>query len=111
MNNFFAGVLPQEGGLESTASWKYTAAVMMCGLLTVVGVAFGVHSIAAGHEHTFGVSRAVPWGVLIAAYVFFVVTSTAALQWPTDASMSARSTARCDASPGTRCLGRTCKAW
>ncbi len=76
MNNFFAGVLPQEGGLESTASWKYMAAVMMCGLLTVVGVAFGVHSIAAGHEHTFGVSRAVPWGVLIAAYVFFVVTST-----------------------------------
>ncbi len=76
MNNFLAGVLPQEGGLESTASWQYTTAVMLCGLLTLAGVAFGIHSIFAGHEHTFGVSRAVPWGVLIAAYVFFVVTST-----------------------------------
>ena len=76
MNNLLAGVLPQEGGLESAASWKYTAAVMLCGVLTLVGVAFGIHSIIAGHEHTFGVTRDVPWGVLIAAYVFFVVTST-----------------------------------
>ena len=35
-----------------------------------------MHSLYAGHEHTFGVSRGVPWGILIAAYVFFVVTST-----------------------------------
>ncbi|MFC1831595.1 NrfD/PsrC family molybdoenzyme membrane anchor subunit [Thermodesulfobacteriota bacterium] len=76
MNNLLAGVLPQEGGLESTASWQYTLAVMLCGLLTLIGVAFGVHSIVVGHEHTFGVTRDVPWGVLIAAYVFFVVTST-----------------------------------
>ena len=76
MNNLLAGVLPQEGGLESTASWQYTLAVMLCGLLTLTGVAFGVHSIVVGHEHTFGVTRDVPWGVLIAAYVFFVVTST-----------------------------------
>ena len=76
INNLLAGVLPQEGGLESTASWTYTAAVFLLGLLTLVGVAFGVHSIIAGHEHTFGVTRDVPWGVLIAAYVFFVVTST-----------------------------------
>jgi len=76
MNNLLAGVLPQEGGLESPVSWKYSAAVLLCGLLTLVGVAAGVHSIVAGHEHTFGVSREVPWGILIAAYVFFVVTST-----------------------------------
>jgi Ni/Fe-hydrogenase subunit HybB-like protein len=76
MNNLLAGVLPQEGGLESPVSWKYSAAVLLCGLLTLAGVAAGVHSIVAGHEHTFGVSREVPWGILIAAYVFFVVTST-----------------------------------
>ncbi len=76
MNNLLAGVLPQEGGLESAASWKYNAAVLLCGFLTLVGVAAGVHSIVAGHEQTFGVSREVPWGILIAAYVFFVVTST-----------------------------------
>ena len=76
MNNLLAGVLPQEGGLSASSSWKYSAAVYLCGLLTIIGVAFGVHSIAVGHEHTFGVTRDVPWGVLIAAYVFFVVTST-----------------------------------
>jgi len=76
MNNLLAGVLPQEGGLESVASWKYTAAVFFCGLLTLAGVAAGVHSIAVGHEHTFGVTREVPWGILISTYVFFVVTST-----------------------------------
>jgi len=76
MNNLLAGVLPQEGGLDSSSSWKYSAAVYLCGLLTIAGVALGVHSIAVGHEHTFGVTRDVPWGILIAAYVFFVVTST-----------------------------------
>lgn len=76
MNNILAGVLPQEGGLEASGSGKYTAAIGLCGLLTVLGVAAGIHSIYAGHEHTFGVTREVPWGVLIAAYVFFVVTST-----------------------------------
>ena len=76
MNNLLAGVLPQAGGLEANGSGKYTAAISLCGLLTLVGVAAGIHSIYAGHEHTFGVSREVPWGILIATYVFFVVTST-----------------------------------
>ena len=76
MNKYLAGVLPQTGGLEASVSGKYNAAIGLCGLLTLIGVAAGVHSIYAGHEHTFGVSREVPWGILIAAYVFFVVTST-----------------------------------
>ena len=76
MNNFLSGVLPQEGGLESASSWKYSSAVYICLLLTLAGVAFGIHSLIAGHEHTFGVTRDVPWGILIGAYVFFVVTST-----------------------------------
>jgi len=76
MNNLLAGILPAEGGLEAPASGKYNAAIWLMAILTVVGVGAGVHSIWVGHEHTFGVSRGVPWGVLIAAYVFFVVTST-----------------------------------
>ena len=76
MNNVLAGILPAEGGLEATGSGKYTVAIGLLALLTLVGIGAGVHSIYAGHEHTFGVSRGVPWGVLIAAYVFFVVTST-----------------------------------
>ena len=76
MNNILAGILPQEGGLEAAGSGKYTIAIGVLSLLTVVGVAAGIHSLYVGHEHTFGVSRGVPWGILIAAYVFFVVTST-----------------------------------
>ncbi len=76
MNNLLAGIIPGEGGLDATGSGKYTITIGLLALLTVVGVAAGVHSIYAGHEHTYGVSRGVPWGILIAAYVFFVVTST-----------------------------------
>lgn len=76
MNNLLAGILPQEGGLEASEAGKYNIALGLLALVTLVGVAAGVHSLWAGHEHTFGVSRGVPWGMLIAAYVFFVVTST-----------------------------------
>lgn len=76
MNNLLAGVLPQEGGLEATDSGKFNLALGVLGVLTILGVGAGVHSLYVGHEHTFGVSQAVPWGSLIAAYVFFVVTST-----------------------------------
>ena len=76
MNNLLAGVLPQEGGLEATQSGKYDLAIKVMAALTVIGVLAGIHSLWVGHEHTFGVSRGVPWGSLIAAYVFFVVTST-----------------------------------
>ncbi|MGB3225275.1 MAG: NrfD/PsrC family molybdoenzyme membrane anchor subunit [Desulforhopalus sp.] len=76
MNNVLTGILPQEGGLEATESGKYNFTIGLLALLTVIGIGAGVHSLYVGHEHTFGVSRGVPWGILIAAYVFFVVTST-----------------------------------
>jgi molybdopterin-containing oxidoreductase family membrane subunit len=76
MNNFLAGVLPQEGGLVASPSRSYNAVIAIGGLLAALGLAAGLHSMYAGHEHTFGVTRDVPWGLLIAAYVFFVVSST-----------------------------------
>ncbi len=76
MENIMAKVLPQEGGLEGTRSGAYNAVIGLFGLLTLVGVAFGVHAMIVGHEHAYGVTREVPWGLMLAAYVFFVVTST-----------------------------------
>jgi len=76
MNNFLAGVLPQEGGLVASPSRSYNVTIAIGGLLAALGLAAGLHSMYAGHEHTFGVTRDVPWGLLIAAYVFFVVSST-----------------------------------
>ncbi len=49
---------------------------LLFGLLFAVGVAVGLHSFLVGHEHAYGVTREIPWGILISTYVFFVVTST-----------------------------------
>jgi len=76
MNNVLSTILPQQGGLEASESVKYTLTISLLALLTGIGIAAGIHSLYIGHEHTFGVSRGVPWGLLIATYVFFVVTST-----------------------------------
>lgn len=76
MEKVLARVLPQEGGLAGNESSVYNGAIGIFGLLTLVGVAFGIHAFFAGHEHVYGVTREVPWGLLLAAYVFFVVTST-----------------------------------
>jgi molybdopterin-containing oxidoreductase family membrane subunit len=76
MNDVLAKVLPSEGGLAGSSSKAYDLAIALSGLLALVGIAFGVHAFFTGHEHAYGVTRQVPWGLLIAAYVFFVVTST-----------------------------------
>ena len=76
MSDLIAGFIPRTGALNASKSGMYNAAIIVLGLLFLVGAGAGVHSIYVGHEHTFGVSREVPWGILIAVYVFFVVTST-----------------------------------
>ena len=76
MNTHLAGIFPRTGGLEARRSTTLTLTLAFLALLAVASIVAGIHSLVVGHEHTFGVSRGVPWGILIAAYVFFVVTST-----------------------------------
>ena len=76
MESILTKVLPQEGGLEGSRSGAYNGVIGILGALTVIGVAFGAHAMFIGHEHAYGVTREVPWGLMLAAYVFFVVTST-----------------------------------
>jgi molybdopterin-containing oxidoreductase family membrane subunit len=45
-------------------------------LIGMTGLSFGIHSLFAGHDHTFGTTREVPWGILISPYVFFACLST-----------------------------------
>ncbi len=56
--------------------FAFNGSIAILGFLTAAGIAFGLHALYAGHDHVYGVTRDVPWGLLIAAYVFFVVTST-----------------------------------
>ena len=45
-------------------------------LLTGIGVSFAIHALFVGHDHVFGTTREVPWGILITPYVFFACLST-----------------------------------
>lgn len=45
-------------------------------LISGVGLSFGLHSMLVGHDHTFGTTREVPWGLLISPYVFFACLAT-----------------------------------
>ena len=47
-----------------------------CTLITAIGLTFGIHALFVGHDHVFGTSREVPWGLLIAPYVFFACLAT-----------------------------------
>lgn len=78
MVNILTKVLPQEGGLEveGGSSGMYNGIIGLLSIFTVIGIAFGIHAMFAGHEHVYGVTREVPWGLMLGAYVFFVVTST-----------------------------------
>jgi len=76
MNKFLASVIPQAGGLEAATSRPYNLAVLLSAFFAAAGIAFGLHALIVGHEHAYGVTREVPWGLLISTYVFFVVTST-----------------------------------
>lgn len=76
MSEFIAGFIPRSGHLQgNNASW-YNALMIFFGLVALSGVTAGVHSLIVGHEHVFGVTREVPWGILISTYVYFVVTAT-----------------------------------
>ncbi len=48
--------------------------ISLCLVLAATGL--GLMTMFKGHEAYYNVYREVPWGILIAAYVFFVVTST-----------------------------------
>ncbi len=76
MSKIESAAVSVEKGLVSAASKSYNTAIAFLGFVAAVGIAFGIHAFFAGHDHVYGITREVPWGLLIATYVFFVVTST-----------------------------------
>lgn len=46
---------------------------LIIGGLYIIGAG---NILIKGHAHTLGVTRSVPWGIMISTYVFFVVSST-----------------------------------
>ena len=50
--------------------------LLISGLVVFSAAAVGLDAINTGYRFVYGVTREIPWGILIGAYVFFVVTST-----------------------------------
>ncbi|MGC9109758.1 MAG: NrfD/PsrC family molybdoenzyme membrane anchor subunit [Caldimicrobium sp.] len=50
--------------------------VGIAALVVLIAAMFGVNAMYTGYRHEYGITREIPWGILISGYVFFVVTST-----------------------------------
>ncbi|MDA8388296.1 MAG: polysulfide reductase NrfD [Nitrospiraceae bacterium] len=48
----------------------------LSGLIVFAAAMAGLDALNIGHRVAYGVTREIPWGLLIATYIFFVVTST-----------------------------------
>jgi Ni/Fe-hydrogenase subunit HybB-like protein len=65
-----------EGIQALFASRMYLNIFLFFGLVAVTAFALGLHGKFVGYRHVYGVTRQIPWGLLIAGYIFCVVTST-----------------------------------
>jgi len=45
-------------------------------LITIAGITAGAYATMTGHQIAYGISREVPWGILISSFAFFAITST-----------------------------------
>lgn len=58
------------------SSPRYKLIMALFAILTIIGIIAGIHAYFAGYHHVYNVNRDIIWGMLIAAYIFCVVTST-----------------------------------
>lgn len=64
------------GMTASAVSTMHLILLACFAILSTIGISFGVHALVLGHGETFNTTREVPWGLLIASYVFFASMST-----------------------------------
>lgn len=58
------------------ASPRYKMVMGILAIIVLIGAAIGIHGFFAGYHHVYGVTKQIPWGLLISTYIFCVVTST-----------------------------------
>jgi molybdopterin-containing oxidoreductase family membrane subunit len=63
----------EEGYLAST---KIKWLTHLFSLITIAGLTAGVYATMTGHQIAYGISREVPWGILLSSFAFFAITST-----------------------------------
>ena len=65
-----------EGLQALSASKSYMGVFTLIGVVALAAFGVGLHGTVTGYHHVYGVTRQIPWGLLISAYIFCVVTST-----------------------------------
>ncbi|MFN3568443.1 MAG: NrfD/PsrC family molybdoenzyme membrane anchor subunit [Caldimicrobium sp.] len=60
--------------LSGTKAFYYI--IVISSFILLIAAMFGVNAMYKGYSHVYGISREIPWGILISGYIFFVVTST-----------------------------------
>ena len=64
-------------GFSALVSSKVQLSILtLLGLIALGSYAVGLHGTFTGYHHVYGVTRQIPWGLLISGYIFCVVTST-----------------------------------
>lgn len=64
-------------GVTALGTSKAQLAILIgLSLVALWGYGVGLQGKVIGYRHVYGVTRDIPWGLLIAAYIFCVVTST-----------------------------------
>jgi Ni/Fe-hydrogenase subunit HybB-like protein len=71
VSSWYSGII---GILSGTRS--FFVLIGISGLIMFAAAMAGVNAVNIGYRHAYGVTREVPWGILISTYIFFVVTST-----------------------------------
>lgn len=61
---------------ELTRNKTHLTILTVLGLVLVYAYGVGLHGTITGYHKVYGVTRQIPWGLLIAGYIFCVVTST-----------------------------------
>jgi len=72
LNDLVSGVVDR----LKTAGTGFYLMVFISAALVLVSAGIGLMAMIKGHEAYYNVYREIPWGILIATYVFFVVSST-----------------------------------
>ncbi|MGW8161493.1 MAG: NrfD/PsrC family molybdoenzyme membrane anchor subunit, partial [Desulfobulbales bacterium] len=45
-------------------------------LFVIAGLTAGSYATMTGHEIAYGITREIPWGILMSSFAFFAITST-----------------------------------
>jgi molybdopterin-containing oxidoreductase family membrane subunit len=59
-----------------SGSKSFYVLLIISAIIVFVSAMTGLNAMNTGYRHAYGISREIPWGILISSYVFFVVTST-----------------------------------